>query len=82
MSETIHEQLQLSLYMTEKASYDSLDIVDTVYPHWVISYVMDGDVVTSSCGESWRARAGMSCYIPLSSRFLNRLLVLGRINGS
>ncbi|GHO87882.1 helix-turn-helix domain-containing protein [Dictyobacter formicarum] len=58
MSETVHEQLQLSLYMAEHASYASLDIVDQVYPHWVISYVVCGDVITSCCGESWRARAG------------------------
>lgn len=58
MFETIHEQLQLSLYIAEHASYNSLDIIDQIYPHWVISYVLRGDVVTSCCGESWRAKAG------------------------
>ncbi|GLV58753.1 hypothetical protein KDH_55830 [Dictyobacter sp. S3.2.2.5] len=58
MPEIVHEQIQLSLYIVEQASYVSLNIVDQVYPHWVLSYVACGDVVTSCCGESWRARAG------------------------
>lgn len=58
MVEALHEHLELSLYLVETAPYRSLNITDVTYPHWILSYVQEGNVTTQSCGESWQARSG------------------------
>jgi AraC-like DNA-binding protein len=55
---SVKEQLGLHVYNVELASYDSLDIVDLVKPHWIISHVLSGRVMTSVGGESYEAREG------------------------
>ncbi len=55
---SIHEQLELSLYTVETASYTSLHIVDRSYPYWILSHVLYGEVETFTRNERWQVRAG------------------------
>lgn len=54
----VHEQVSLSLYTVEIAPYSSLRIVGKNYPHWILSYVLEGAVATETCGERWSVRSG------------------------
>lgn len=58
MADILHERLELSLFRVETASYAALNIVDVVYPHWIVSHVLEGDVETRTRGERWRVRSG------------------------
>ena len=58
MLETLHEQLELSLYNVETSSYHTLALSDQTYPHWIMSYVQRGDVTTRSGGGTWQAHVG------------------------
>ena len=55
---TVHTQLQLSLFHVERASYRSLRLLQHSHPHWAISFVVSGEVETSSRGERFLASAG------------------------
>lgn len=55
---TVREQMALSVYSVTYAPYNVLNLVDTVLPHWIISYILEGDVTTSTLGEQWQIRSG------------------------
>jgi AraC-like DNA-binding protein len=54
----IHERLELSLYIVEKGVYTSLELIDSIFSHWILSYILTGDVETESAGVRCRARTG------------------------
>lgn len=54
----IHEGLELSLYTVQRAPYPWLRLVNVVHEHWTLSYVLQGEVETSSCGETWLVKSG------------------------
>ena len=55
---SLHASLELSLYQVEVGRYTSLRLLDNVMPHWIISFVQQGQVETATRGERNCARAG------------------------
>lgn len=55
---SVQEQWQIHVYTVEESAYDRLDIADVVYPNWIISHVVEGEVVTGSNGEEHQVKAG------------------------
>ncbi|UVI27480.1 AraC family transcriptional regulator [Paenibacillus spongiae] len=46
------------IYSVDIGTYDSLNLVDRIFPYWIISYVKEGLVETSCRGETYTVRAG------------------------
>ncbi|MFD1673977.1 AraC family transcriptional regulator [Alicyclobacillus fodiniaquatilis] len=51
-------QWKAQVYTVEEATYDRLDIANIVYPNWIISHVVSGEVVTESNHEEHVVQAG------------------------
>ena len=49
---------ELALYTVDTAPYSSLHLVNRVYPHWILSHILQGEVKTSTQNEWWQAKAG------------------------
>jgi AraC-like DNA-binding protein len=54
----IHLNFALSLYRVEEAPYVSLDLRGMDYPHWIVSHIRQGKVMTASRGVRQEASAG------------------------
>jgi len=54
----LREQFNLALFNVETAPYQSLNIVQAVYPSWIVSHVLSGCVETATEGVASVARAG------------------------
>lgn len=54
----VHETLGIALYRVEHSPYNSLELTDAVFGHWILSYVVAGELRTASCGYEWDVRAG------------------------
>ncbi|MEK3722743.1 AraC family transcriptional regulator [Paenibacillus sp. FSL H8-0034] len=71
-SSTVQTDMQLSLFVAEQASYVKLNIEDKVYPHWIVSYVLEGTVETVTEGVSSQLGAGCVMihppHVPFSER--------------
>lgn len=51
---SLHARLELSLYQVEVGRYASLALADITWPHWVVSFVQQGQVETVTRGaRSW-----------------------------
>ncbi|RKP52982.1 AraC family transcriptional regulator [Cohnella endophytica] len=48
----------VELHTISRSTYDGLRLDDVVFPHWIISYVQEGNVRTGSGGEFHRVKAG------------------------
>ncbi len=55
---SVHQQLQISLYHVEQTSYQRIRIMDLQKPHWIISHVLSGEVVTITRDETYAAKSG------------------------
>lgn len=55
---SIRNQIQLSLYHVEKASYRNLNIKDLSKPYWVVTVVLKGNVQVSTYNVNAMARDG------------------------
>ena len=69
---SLHMRLELSLYQVEAARYTSLDLQGNVMPHWIVSFVQQGQVETITRGERCRASDGDAMihppHLPFSER--------------
>lgn len=54
---SIRENMDFSLYHVEKAAYDSFHL-EMVKPYWIVSFVLDGEVESRSCGVADMAKTG------------------------
>jgi AraC-like DNA-binding protein len=48
----------VQLHTVDRASYSHLHLENRTFPHWIISYVKEGDVTTITGGEAHRVRSG------------------------
>lgn len=51
-------QWNVQVYTVQESSYDTLELRDMVRSQWIISHVLNGEVVTSCGGESAAVHAG------------------------
>ena len=58
ISPALHLNYTLSLYRIEEAPYSTLNLHGVDYPHWIVSHVLQGEVVTASRGTKQTVRAG------------------------
>ncbi len=54
----LHLNYALTLYRIEEAPYATLNLRGVEYPHWIVSHVLQGSVVTSSRGIRQTVKAG------------------------
>jgi AraC-like DNA-binding protein len=52
------QQLQISLYNVDQSEYPSLSLKDVSFSHWIISHVLEGEVETSTNGETELVKSG------------------------
>jgi len=69
---SLNARLELSLHQVEVGRYMSLDLADVTWPHWVVSFVLAGQVETATRGVRSHASAGDAMihppHLPFSER--------------
>ncbi|WP_068610084.1 AraC family transcriptional regulator [Paenibacillus swuensis] len=57
-SGVIIQQLRVELFNVEEAGYSSLNVKDQIYPYWIVSFVLRGEVTTVTNGITRTAQTG------------------------
>lgn len=52
------QTLVVGLHSVTVGQYQNLNIVNMIHPHWILSYVLQGDVITTTRGETYNAPTG------------------------
>ncbi|MDX1933284.1 MAG: AraC family transcriptional regulator [Capsulimonadales bacterium] len=54
----LRQRFDITLYRIETAAYSRLDLRGERYPHWIVSHVLEGDVLTEAAGLRFSVAAG------------------------
>lgn len=52
------EYWQIRLFQVEKSSYKSIDIQNLIYPSWVVSFILEGQVDVEDGSKAQTAKSG------------------------
>jgi AraC-like DNA-binding protein len=74
----IDDVWKVRIYRIEEACYGRIHLQDIVYPHWVVSYIAEGEVEVTDCGSTTTASAGQVMLHAPGVAFGEKAVVPGR----
>ncbi len=63
---------RFDVFSVSRNSYKQLNLSDRIFPNWIVSFVLEGKVMTGSHGEQYEARAGDVMIHPPDVAFFER----------